>query len=109
MADWLDPEYLLSASIWVLHCLLSPLIWPVLTAIDSHAIRYETPMVSRIQDRVALMTRLPVLHQEDMQVLRYGKDQYYHKHTDSLPGDTAGPRVATILVFLSANLKLFVF
>ena len=27
-------------------------------------------MVSRIQDRVALMTRLPVLHQEDMQVLR---------------------------------------
>lgn len=63
--------------------------------------RYETPMVSRIQDRVALMTRLPVLHQEDMQVLRYGKDQYYHKHTDSLPGDAAGPRVATILIYLA--------
>jgi len=34
-------------------------------------------------------------------VLRYGKDQYYHKHTDSLPGDTAGPRVATILIYLA--------
>ena len=58
-------------------------------------------MLTRIQDRVALMTRLPVIHQEDMQVLRYGMEQYYHKHTDSLPGDAAGPRVATLLIYLA--------
>lgn len=59
-------------------------------------------MVSSIQDRVALLTRLPVLHQEMIQVLRYGKDQYCHKHKDILPdGDAAGQRVATILIYLA--------
>lgn len=64
-------------------------------------IRYQTPMISSIQDRVALLARLPVMHQEYIQVLRYGKDQFLTRHTDSLPGDKAGPRVATILIYLA--------
>ena len=32
------------------------------------ACRYETKVIARVQDRVALFTRMPVLHQEDMQV-----------------------------------------
>eukprot|EP00195_Chlamydomonas_chlamydogama_P005831 CAMPEP_0202903772 /NCGR_PEP_ID=MMETSP1392-20130828/26225_1 /ASSEMBLY_ACC=CAM_ASM_000868 /TAXON_ID=225041 /ORGANISM="Chlamydomonas chlamydogama, Strain SAG 11-48b" /LENGTH=367 /DNA_ID=CAMNT_0049591101 /DNA_START=121 /DNA_END=1224 /DNA_ORIENTATION=- len=61
--------------------------------------RYQTPVIARIQDRVAVFTRAPVVHQEDMQVLRYGVGQYYHKHTDSLDNDT--PRMATLLLYLS--------
>ena len=50
---------------------------------------------------MALLTRLPVLHQEYIQVLRYGRDQFCNKHTDILPGDAAGPRLATILIYLA--------
>ena len=35
------------------------------------------------------------------QILRYGIGQYYHQHTDSLPNDIAGPRVATLLIYLA--------
>jgi prolyl 4-hydroxylase len=63
-------------------------------------IRYQTPVVRNIQDRVALLTKLPVLHQESIQVLRYGRGQYCHEHLDLLPGDEAGPRMATILIYL---------
>ncbi|GIL43477.1 hypothetical protein Vafri_949 [Volvox africanus] len=61
--------------------------------------RYQTPVIAAIEDRVALLTRTPVVHQEDMQVLRYGLGQYYHRHTDSLENDS--PRMATVLLYLS--------
>ena len=32
-------------------------------------------------------------------MLRYGRGQYYHAHSDVLPDDKAGPRVATVLLY----------
>ncbi|KAG2499112.1 hypothetical protein HYH03_002696 [Edaphochlamys debaryana] len=61
--------------------------------------RYATPVVAAVEDRVALLTRTHVTHQEDMQVLRYANGQYYHRHTDSLENDS--PRMATVLLYLS--------
>ncbi|EFJ44769.1 hypothetical protein VOLCADRAFT_64430, partial [Volvox carteri f. nagariensis] len=61
--------------------------------------RYQTPVIAAVEDRVALLTRTPVVYQEDMQVLRYGLGQYYHRHTDSLENDS--PRMATVLLYLS--------
>ncbi|KAG2446166.1 hypothetical protein HXX76_000761 [Chlamydomonas incerta] len=61
--------------------------------------RYATPVLAKIEDRVAVLTRVPVQYQEDMQVLRYGNGQYYHRHTDSLENDS--PRLATVLLYLS--------
>ena len=37
------------------------------------------------------------------QVLRYGIGQYYKKHFDGLMDDAAGPRVATVLLYLSGE------
>lgn len=37
--------------------------------------RYQTDIVKRMEDRIALLTHLPVTHQEDVQVLRYGIGQ----------------------------------
>ncbi|KAL6748389.1 hypothetical protein V8C86DRAFT_1837086 [Haematococcus lacustris] len=61
--------------------------------------RYQDSIMQAIQDRIALYTHAPVLHQEDMQVLRYGVGQYYHRHQDSLSEDS--PRMATLLLYLS--------
>jgi len=61
--------------------------------------RYQTDIVKRMEDRVAFFTHLPVSHQEDVQVLRYGIGQYYQRHQDSLDNDS--PRMATVLVYLS--------
>lgn len=37
--------------------------------------RYEDEVIKSIQNRIALFTHMPVTHQEDMQVLRYGINQ----------------------------------
>ena len=39
--------------------------------------------------------------QEDTQILRYAVGQYYKVHGDNLVDDTAGARVATILIYLN--------
>lgn len=41
------------------------------------------------------------MHQEDMNVLRYGVGQKYGAHMDVLNKHDEGPRVATVLVYLS--------
>ncbi|KAG2499110.1 hypothetical protein HYH03_002695 [Edaphochlamys debaryana] len=61
--------------------------------------RGSTPVVQAVEDRVAWLTRAPVINQEAMQVLRYGRGQFYKPHTDSLSDDS--PRMATVLLYLS--------
>eukprot|EP00798_Chlamydomonas_sp_ICE-L_P001614 gene1614-33003_t len=60
--------------------------------------RFQDKVVESIERRVANILRVPVHHQEDLQVLRYGEGQYYHEHTDSLDDDS--PRMATLLIYL---------
>jgi prolyl 4-hydroxylase len=61
--------------------------------------RLQDEVVARVEHRVAAWTKLNMSHQEDVQVLRYGVDQKYGAHFDSLSNDS--PRVATVLLYLS--------
>ena len=69
------------------------------TSYGTFVARHETEIVASIQERVAWLTRAPVVNQEDMQVLRYGIGQFYKRHTDSLEDDS--PRMATLLIYLA--------
>ncbi|KAF5840968.1 hypothetical protein DUNSADRAFT_14992 [Dunaliella salina] len=69
------------------------------TSYGTFLTRYQDDIVKSIEERVALHTRAPVSHQEDVQVLRYGVGEYYHSHRDSLPNDS--PRMATVLIYLA--------
>lgn len=51
-----------------------------------------------MEERLAAWTHLPLPHQEDTQILRYGPGQKYGAHFDALVEDT--PRTATVLVYL---------
>ncbi|KAL4422226.1 hypothetical protein ABPG77_009701 [Micractinium sp. CCAP 211/92] len=61
--------------------------------------RHYDPVVTRLEQRVALWTKYNVSHQEDIQVLRYQHSQQYKAHFDSLDEDS--PRTATVLIYLS--------
>ncbi|KAI7844137.1 hypothetical protein COHA_002272 [Chlorella ohadii] len=61
--------------------------------------RHHDPVISTLEERVALWTKYNVSHQEDIQVLRYGFSQEYRSHYDSLDEDS--PRTATVLIYLS--------
>ncbi|KAG2446779.1 hypothetical protein HYH02_008339 [Chlamydomonas schloesseri] len=63
--------------------------------------RYQDDIVERIENRVAAWTQIPVAHQEDTQILRYGLGQQYKVHADTLRDDEAGVRVATVLIYLN--------
>ncbi|GAX76930.1 hypothetical protein CEUSTIGMA_g4377.t1 [Chlamydomonas eustigma] len=63
--------------------------------------RYQDDVVKRVEHRVAAWTQIPVEHQEDIQVLRYGIGQFYRVHADTLRDPEAGVRVATVLVYLN--------
>ncbi|GLI59753.1 hypothetical protein VaNZ11_001703 [Volvox africanus] len=63
--------------------------------------RYQDEIVERIENRVAAWTQIPVVHQEDTQILRYGLGQQYKVHADTLRDDEAGVRVATVLIYLN--------
>ncbi|GIL88965.1 hypothetical protein Vretimale_16243 [Volvox reticuliferus] len=63
--------------------------------------RYQDEIVGRIENRVAAWTQVPVVHQEDTQILRYGLGQQYKVHADTLRDDEAGVRVATVLIYLN--------
>ncbi|KAG2495664.1 hypothetical protein HYH03_006264 [Edaphochlamys debaryana] len=56
--------------------------------------RNHDPVIAAIEQRVALWTHLPVAHQEDMQVLRYGPTNKYGAHLDG------EERTATVLMYL---------
>ena len=53
--------------------------------------------------RVAAWTHLPVVNQEDLQILRYGSGQTYKPHMDVLEKDTEGRRKATVIIYLSGG------
>ncbi|KAK9817816.1 hypothetical protein WJX72_002663 [[Myrmecia] bisecta] len=61
--------------------------------------RKATPVLERIERRIAKWTQLDLAYQEDMQILRYGIGQKYGAHYDSLLDGS--PRVATVLLYLS--------
>lgn len=61
--------------------------------------RMQDEIIERIEQRLVDWTHLPLSHQEDMQVLRYGKTQTYGAHSDVL--DEGSPRVATVLMYLN--------
>ncbi|MEW5315416.1 MAG: hypothetical protein WDW38_006847 [Sanguina aurantia] len=63
--------------------------------------RYQDAVVERVENRIAAWTHLPVSHQEDLQLLRYGVGQFYKVHSDTLRDDEAGIRVATVLLYLN--------
>ncbi|GFH29676.1 Fe2OG dioxygenase domain-containing protein, partial [Haematococcus lacustris] len=52
--------------------------------------RYQDAVVERVENKVAAWTQVPVSHQEDIQVLRYGIGQM---HADTLKDPVAGVRV----------------
>ena len=68
--------------------------------------RYDDEVVSKIEEKVALLTGIPVPNQEEIQVLRYEKEQKYGQHRDYFPEKILNERdgqqrVATILLYLS--------
>ncbi|KAG2493976.1 hypothetical protein HYH03_007903 [Edaphochlamys debaryana] len=63
--------------------------------------RYQDVVVERVENRVAAWTQIPVVHQEDTQILRYGIGQQYKVHADTLVDPEAGVRVATVLIYLN--------
>jgi len=78
------------------------------TVLDDYRTSYGTfikrkfdPVITRIENRIAEWTKIPAVHQEDMQVLRYGIGQEYKVHMDTLSDDAAGPRIATVLMYLN--------
>ncbi|PNH08112.1 Prolyl 4-hydroxylase subunit alpha-3 [Tetrabaena socialis] len=58
--------------------------------------RNQDPVIAAIEERLSLWSHLPVSHQEDMQVLRYGPTNKYGAHIDGLE------RVASVLIYLVA-------
>ncbi|KAG2482094.1 hypothetical protein HYH03_018950 [Edaphochlamys debaryana] len=67
--------------------------------------RAETPLIERIERRLAKWTMLPAEHGEGIQVLRYQKDEKYDPHHDFFSFEGAdsngGNRMATVLMYLA--------
>jgi prolyl 4-hydroxylase len=64
--------------------------------------------MSKINERLARITHVPIQHQEDMQILRYEPGQHYLPHTDFFSGQVEKSeanglqRLATVLIGLNA-------
>lgn len=72
--------------------------------------RGESPLVARIEARLAALMRWPVERGEGLQLLRYEKGNEYRPHFDwfdaSLPGprkhlESGGQRLATVIMYLT--------
>ncbi|KAK9812070.1 hypothetical protein WJX73_002934 [Symbiochloris irregularis] len=63
--------------------------------------RLQDPVVERIERRLESWTMLDLVHQEDMQILRYTDGQKYGAHYDSLPDKS--PRIMTVLMYLGTT------
>lgn len=64
------------------------------TSYGSFLRRLSDPVITGVQNRLALFTHLPVENQEDLQILWYGIGNQYKPHMDSLG------RVCTVLMYL---------
>jgi len=76
--------------------------------------RSETPLIARLEARIARLLRWPESHGEGLQVLRYGPGHEYKPHYDYFdpaePGTPnitrrGGQRVATLLMYLQEPLR----
>ncbi|XP_054815624.1 prolyl 4-hydroxylase 1-like isoform X3 [Prosopis cineraria] len=68
------------------------------------------PMVQAIEKQISIYAQVPIENGENMQILRYEKNQYYATHTDyffgklyNFKGD--GQRIATMLMYLGDNVE----
>jgi prolyl 4-hydroxylase len=70
----------------------------------------ETELISKIEKRIADLTGTPVENGEGMQILKYGKGQYYKPHHDyfdsAFAGNSSilsngGQRTHTVLMYLA--------
>eukprot|EP00238_Polyblepharides_amylifera_P000041 CAMPEP_0196570654 /NCGR_PEP_ID=MMETSP1081-20130531/795_1 /TAXON_ID=36882 /ORGANISM="Pyramimonas amylifera, Strain CCMP720" /LENGTH=257 /DNA_ID=CAMNT_0041887207 /DNA_START=121 /DNA_END=891 /DNA_ORIENTATION=- len=65
----------------------------------------NSPVVKRVEKRLAYLTMLPEENGESIQVLRYEVGQYYRPHHDFFADEfnkrRGGQRVATVLIYLS--------
>ncbi|QDZ24904.1 prolyl 4-hydroxylase [Chloropicon primus] len=76
------------------------------TSYGSWIARYEDEIVGRIEEKVALLTGVPVPNGEEIQILRYEQHQRYEPHRDTflrefLSDERGRQRIATILLYLS--------
>ena len=84
---------------------------PIRNSQGTFLLRRSDKVISKINNRLAMLTHLPVPHHEDMQVLRYEPGQHYLPHTDWFNGateksaDNGLQRIATILIGLNENGK----
>lgn len=73
--------------------------------------RRSDDVIEGIENRLSLITMIPVEHQEDMQVLRYEVGQHYLPHNDWFSGsaeksaENGLQRIATILIFLNDDFE----
>ncbi|KAG5231936.1 prolyl hydroxylase [Salix suchowensis] len=67
------------------------------------------PMVQIIEKRISVYSQVPVENGELIQVLRYGKNQYYKLHhdyfSDTFNLKSGGQRIATMLMYLSDTVE----
>lgn len=67
--------------------------------------RRQDPIITRIENRIAMWTLLPVEHGEGLQVLRYKGGEKYDAHYDYFHDaenvKNGGNRVATVLMYLA--------
>lgn len=79
------------------------------TSSGMHFKRGQTPLVMRLEARIAELVNWPVINGEGLQVLRYGIGEEYIPHHDffdpNFPGNVgfigkAGNRVGTMLIYL---------
>jgi hypothetical protein len=69
----------------------------VRTSYGSFLPRFYDQTLGAVQERISEWLGVPVVFQEDMQVLRYGQGQEYKPHFDGFG------RMATILIYLTGR------
>jgi len=64
----------------------------------------NSAILQSLERKMADVTNVGVLHQEHLQVLNYGPQQYYRQHHDWVPEHSSapcGPRIATFFLYLN--------
>ncbi|XP_040944492.1 prolyl 4-hydroxylase 1 isoform X2 [Gossypium hirsutum] len=66
------------------------------------------PMIQAIEKRISVFSQIPAEHGEQIQVLRYEKDQFYKPHHDYFSDPfniKRSQRIATMLMYLSDDVE----
>lgn len=70
------------------------------TSYGTYLQRLLDSTITRIEERVSSWTHVPMVHQENIQVLRYSKGDMYGLHKD-VRSDQESPRMSTVIMLLS--------